>query len=70
MFDQLKDSTKCCLAHLIHTPPDSLDNQFVLLDCKDDNCKDKNFCLRIKRIIEGELNDRHHLETLLSKQGK
>lgn len=70
MFNQLKDSTKCCLVHIIHTPPDSLGNQFVLLDCEDDSCKDKNFCLRIKRVIEDELNSRYQLETLLNRQGK
>jgi len=70
MFNQLKDSTTCCMRHITHTPPDSLDNQFVQLDCEDDNCKDKNFCQRIKRVIEDELNDRYHLEILLSKQGQ
>jgi len=70
MFNQLKESTICCMKHITHIPPDSLGNQFVLLECDDYNCKDKNFCLRIKRVIEGELNDRHHLETLLSRQGQ
>lgn len=70
MFGQLQRSVSCCLEHITHTPPDSLDNQFVLLKCDDYDCKDKNFCLRIKRVIEDELNDRYHLEILLSKQGQ
>jgi hypothetical protein len=68
MFHQLKETVKCCLSHISHIPPDSLNNQFVLLDCK--NCKDKNFCLKIKRVIEEELNTRHYVETLLNKQGQ
>jgi len=59
-LESLRQSAKCALAHIIATPPDSLGKVFCYLDCL--GCKDKNFCLRIKREIESELNMREEIK--------
>lgn len=47
---------KCCAAHIYTTPPDALGKIFCYLQCN--ICKEKNFCLHIKRQVEEELNRR------------
>lgn len=54
MFNHLVNSVKCCLTHSYATSPDELGKSFVYLECQ--GCKDKNFCLKIKRVLEEELN--------------
>lgn len=50
----LKQSAKCAIDHCKVLKPDSLNHHFVLLECQ--GCGDRNFCLRIKRVLEEELN--------------
>lgn len=54
MFNHLRNSVKCCLTHSYATTPDTLGKIFVYLQCH--NCEDINFCLKIKRVLEEELN--------------
>ena len=50
----LKQSARCAIDHSVILEPDSLNHQFVLLECK--GCDSKNFCLKIKRVLEETLN--------------
>ncbi len=50
----LKQSAKCAIDHCKILEPDSLNHRFVLLECQ--GCEDRNFCLRIKRVLEEQLN--------------
>ena len=50
----LKQSAKCAIDHSVITKPDSLNHRFVILDCE--GCDTHNFCLRIKRVLEEEVN--------------
>lgn len=52
--EMLKQSAKCAIDHCKVLKPDSLNHHFVLLECQ--GCGDRNFCLRIKRVLEEELN--------------
>jgi len=61
-LDTLRNATKCAVAHIIATPPDSLGKVFCYLDCM--GCREKNFCLRIKREMETELNMREDVKRL------
>lgn len=69
MFHQLLNSWDCCKAHLEITEPDALGYQFVPLECNDrKDCKDKNFCLKLKRVLEETINRRNKIKEILAKQ--
>ena len=66
-FLNLINASRCCLNNITTTRPDSLGLQFALLECEQGNhCKDKTFCLTIKRQIELELNRRSEVANILS----
>ena len=50
----LKQSAKCAIDHCDVLKPDPLNHTFILLECR--GCEDKNFCLKIKRVLEEEIN--------------
>jgi len=67
---QLVTALKCCASSIEATEPDSLGHIFCHLQCEArSGCKDMNFCLKIKRQVEEELNRRVALKAVLSKEG-
>jgi len=62
-FTQLRDSGKCCLAHITATDEDALGLRFVLLSCQ--GCKDKDYCLSLKNVLAQELNRRSEVARIL-----
>ena len=60
MLNKLRQAGTCCLAHLEEVK-DNKDYIFVIMPCH--NCEDKPFCLRLKSLIEKELNKIEYAKT-------
>lgn len=59
LLNELVTINKCCLTSIEATEPDALGHSFCHLQCEaQGRCKDVNFCLKIKRAYEEELNTR------------
>ena len=55
-----KAITKCATDHCHIMQPDATNFIFVLLECE--GCPERNYCIKVKRTIEVEVNKRRSIK--------